>query len=449
MGRGAVRRTHPGVGQHGPLCGADQVRASQRVAYLGCSFGVGAFSAFNNFTLTLWLAGFTSSYLLLGLLGNSRSFEGAIVSPVVGAWSDRMWSGWLGRRRPFILVGGLLSAALLAMTPVLSGWALPPTFVPLVGGLAPLAPAIAVIFLFTLTFNVMDDVHKALLADVTTPEERNGLSAMAVLVDMAGNVAILALGYTLWHEHVPGAAFGIAGGLLATGVVITVLGVREPEPAIWDIERQRQPARVGTISLPSFLARYRSAAALCLVSFAYWSGVNAVMPLISVYTHDILGATVGQAQLLPALLLLATTLLALPTAWLGNHCGKRLVIGAGYTIMVCAALGALTITTIEQGVVIFLLAGVGNAAGAVLILPLLADLVPRHHMGVATGAMAASGSLAAPLASLLAGAWPICTARGRSLDSWRRWSCSRSCSCSAYGHPKPTRRNSPGRGSRA
>jgi len=40
----------------------------------GCSFGIGVFSAFNNFTLTLWLAGFTSSYLLLGLLGNSKSF---------------------------------------------------------------------------------------------------------------------------------------------------------------------------------------------------------------------------------------------------------------------------------------------------------------------------------------------------------------------------------------
>jgi hypothetical protein len=51
----------------------------QALAYLGCSFSVGVFNAFNNFTLALWLAGFTSSYLLIGLLGNSRSFEGAIV----------------------------------------------------------------------------------------------------------------------------------------------------------------------------------------------------------------------------------------------------------------------------------------------------------------------------------------------------------------------------------
>src|SRR6185295_10115419 len=65
----------------------------QRLAFLGCSVGIGVFSAFNNFTLTLWLATFTNSYLLLGLLGNTRTFEGAIVSPVAGAASDALWLG--------------------------------------------------------------------------------------------------------------------------------------------------------------------------------------------------------------------------------------------------------------------------------------------------------------------------------------------------------------------
>ncbi|HZS00418.1 MAG TPA: MFS transporter [Chloroflexota bacterium] len=380
------------------------MRTSQRIAYLGCSFGLGVFSAFNNFTLTLWLqAGFTSSYLLLALLGNSRSFEGAIVSPLVGAWSDRTWAGWLGRRRPFILVGGLLSAALLALTPTFSAWALPSALVPLVGGLAAVVPAIVVIFLFTLTFNVMDDVHKALLADVTTPDERNGLSAWAVVVDMAGNVAILALGFLLWRDRVPTEAFVIAGALLAVGVLITVVGVREPSPLQWEAERQEASAPAGSLSPGAFLRLYRGAVVLCLVNLAYWSGLNAVMPLISVYTHDILGATVGQAQLLPGLLLLATTLVAFPAAWLGNRYGKRLVMSAGFVLISCAALAALVITTVEQGVAVFVVAGVGNAGSAVLMVPLLADLVPRHHMGVATGGLAASGSLAAPFATLVAG----------------------------------------------
>ena len=81
------------------------------------------------------------------------------------------------------------------------------------------------------------------------------------------------------------------------------------------------------------------------------------MPLVSVYTRDILHATVGEAQLLPALLLLTTTLLALPMGWLGDRYGKRRVIGAGYAIMGLAALAGMVITTKEQGAAVFLLAG--------------------------------------------------------------------------------------------
>src|SRR5205085_1662582 len=129
----------------------------QRLAYLGCSFGTGVFSAFNNFTLTLWLAGFTDSYLLIGLLGNSRAFVGAIVSPIAGRWSDRVWLGWLGRRRPFILVGVLLAGLSMALTPRVGG----------------LLPTIGLILIYTAWYNAADDVHQALLVDITAEQERN------------------------------------------------------------------------------------------------------------------------------------------------------------------------------------------------------------------------------------------------------------------------------------
>jgi MFS family permease len=76
----------------------------------------------------------------------------------------------------------------------------------------------------------------------------------------------------------------------------------------------------------------------------------------------------------------------------------------GFVIMGCAALAALVITTKLQGAVVFLVAGIGNAGIVVLTIPLLADLVPRRHMGAASGLLAAAGSIAAPLASILAGA---------------------------------------------
>jgi MFS family permease len=380
------------------------VSLAQRIAYLGGSLSIGVFSAFNNFTLTLWLATFTTSYLLLGLMGNTRSFEGTIVSPVVGVWSDRVWAGWLGRRRVFILAGGLLSALLLALTPAVSRWPLPAALGALPPEAAALALPVALIFLFTVTFNSMDDVHRALLVDITTEAQRNGLSAWSVVVSMAGQVGILVLGFALWRDGVPDSAFAITAALMAAGVLVCVLGVREPPPAAWAAERRREAAAEGPRpSALELLRLYRSAALFCVVAFAYWSGVNAVLPLVSVYTRDILGASVGEAQLLPSLMLLSTTLLALPMARLGDRYGKRRVIAGGYAVMGVAALAALVITTREQGALVFLLAGVGNGASMVLTVPFLADLVPRPHMGAATGILAASGSVAAPFASLLAG----------------------------------------------
>lgn len=384
------------------------MRTTQRLAYLGCSLSIGVFSAFNNFTLALWLSTFTTSYLLISLFGNTRSFEGCLVGPLVGAWSDHTWLGRLGRRRPFILVGGLASALLLALTPAIGRLPAPGWLSWLRPDVFHLAPALASIFLFTLTFNAMGDTHEALLADITSGAERNRLAALRIVVNMAGQVGILVLGFFLWKSSVPDWAFLCTAALMAAGVLWTVARTKEPAPSAWSAdrivrERAAKTERAARPSVRAFLTEYRGATVFCLVVFAYWSGVNAVMPLVSIYTRDILGASVGEAQLLPALLLLSTTLLAVPMGWLGTRFGKRRVIGAGYAIMGLAALAGLVITNTRQGALVFLFAGVGNAGSQVLSLPLMADLVPRKHVGLATGALAAAGSVAAPLASLIAG----------------------------------------------
>ena len=387
------------------------MRRTQQIAFLGCSFSIGIFSAFNNFTLTLWLYGFTSSYLLLGLLGNSRSFEGTLVAPATGYWSDHVWLGWLGRRRPFILIGGLLSALLLALTPTVTHLPLPAILDWLPKGAPGLVQAVLIIFLFTLTFNAMGDIHDALLVDITSETERNWLSALRIVVSMAGQVAILVLGFFIWKSVVPDSAFATVGGLMAAGVLVTVLLVREPSPQAWAGRRIVPEARhavpsqdeQGGMPLRVAVTHYRGAAIFCVVAFAYWSGVNAILPLISIYIRNILHATVGESQLLPAVLLLSTTIFALPAAKLGNRYGKRRVMSAGFLIIGLAGIGGLLITTKEQGAIVLLLAGLGNAGQQVLMVPLLADLVPRRHIGFATGILAGSGSVAAPFASLLAG----------------------------------------------
>lgn len=378
---------------------------AQRVAYLGGAFSVGVFSAFNNYTMSLWLTGFTTSYILISLLGNSKSLEGAVVSPLTGIWSDRVWVPWLGRRRPFILAGGLVSALLVALTPTIARIPIPVPF-GLPAEIVPVFSIVVAVFLFTLTFNMADDIHKALRADLAEGAELNLLSSLATIVDIGAQVGILVLGFLIWSDHVPDSAFALAGALVALGALVTTLGIREPPPEVWATMRSAEANAAEPtprISLAMLRTRYTGAFMFLLVTFFYWSGVNAVLPLVSIYVRDILGASVGEAQLLPGLLLLSTALMAIPIAWLSTRFGRRRTLAVGYMLMGVAAVIGLVITTKEQGAVLFFLAGVGNSAAVVLAIPLMADLIPRQQMGAGAGLLAAAGALAAPLASFVAG----------------------------------------------
>src|ERR1700682_6830799 len=145
-----------------------------KLLYSAGSIGTGAFYAFNNFVLPPILKSFGASDLLIGLLSSTRSIEGAVIQPTVGAFSDRVWTRF-GRRRPFLLIGVPLSAAFF----VAGGF---------VESLLPLA---IVIFLFSIFFNVAVDPYTALLADIAPLDQRGWMSGLAVGVQLVSSVAFL------------------------------------------------------------------------------------------------------------------------------------------------------------------------------------------------------------------------------------------------------------------
>jgi len=123
--------------------------------YATGSIGTGAFYAFNNFVLPSVLKAFGAPDLMIGLLSSTRSIEGAVIQPTVGALSDRIWTRF-GRRGPFMIVGIPLSAVFFVAGSF-------------VNGLLPLA---IVIFLFSIFFNVAVDPYTALLADIAPLHQR-------------------------------------------------------------------------------------------------------------------------------------------------------------------------------------------------------------------------------------------------------------------------------------
>jgi MFS-type transporter involved in bile tolerance (Atg22 family) len=337
--------------------------------------------------LPLLLSRFTGNVLLLNLMSNTRSIEGAVIQPVVGAWSDRIWTR-LGRRRPFMLIAMPLCALFMALTP-----------------LAPNLPLIvACIFAFSLLFNVAADPYAALQADIAPPAQRPTLSAVAKVVELAGQVSLgLFLSLGLFGKHIPLVAYPIVAAVILLTFLITVVAVPERRADVHLEPRHH---------LGEYLAAlrgHRQALRYLVALFLYNVGINTILVNLTRFATRVLGASDSGALLLFMLLVLVTGLFALPAAWLAARVGLKRVIAGGMVLIAVATPVTLVAHTMAQVLPALLVAGVGNAALSALTWPLLTMLVPSERVGVFAGLKTSAESISAlftaVLAAVMVGLW--------------------------------------------
>jgi maltose/moltooligosaccharide transporter len=348
------------------------------------NLGFGAFYAFNNAAMTVWLGRFTNNAALIGLLGGTHSFEGAVVQPVVGSISDRLRTSW-GRRRPFLLLFVPLSALFLVLTPLAAH--LP------VG--TRLGAIIASIFLFTMFFNVAQDPYNALMPDITPVWQRGRVTGVMMFLGLLGQGSILLLDLPLpWK-------FGLLAAAMLATTLATCATIREPRhaPVPESAPRKRDALRAALRGLRTL----RQARKYLLVMFCYGAGVNAVLPLLARFVQNITGCTDHQAELTFMVLMLATAAAVLPFGWLTDRVGPKRVLLFGLSMIEVAALNGLWVTTLPQVVAIFVLAGLGNAATTATLNPLLYELVPAEEVGLYTGLATTAYSIAEPGFAVLTG----------------------------------------------
>ncbi|WP_299426906.1 MFS transporter [Sphingomonas bacterium] len=162
----------------------------------------------------------------LPILWIAAPITGLLIQPLIGYWSDRTW-GPLGRRRPFVLGGALMTAAAMVVMPNVTS----------------LFAASVALWLLTASVNIAAEPFRALVADNLPDEQRTEGYAVQVFFIGAGAVFSSALPWILSH------GFGVAGvappgqlpatvrlsfeigaaGLVAT-VLWTVLTTRERPP---------------------------------------------------------------------------------------------------------------------------------------------------------------------------------------------------------------------------
>jgi len=131
----------------------------------------------------------------VGLVWAAGPLAGILGQVIIGVISDRVWF-WNGRRRPFILIGGVLATLMLLALPnlgVISAG---------MGAGAILGVAIAVALTLDLAINVSFNPTRAIIADVTGPgdERTKGYTWMQ---SVSGTFGVLAYAVgAVWDNYV-------------------------------------------------------------------------------------------------------------------------------------------------------------------------------------------------------------------------------------------------------
>jgi Na+/melibiose symporter-like transporter len=353
--------------------------------YAAASVGTGAFYAFNNFVLPPILKSFGAPDLLIGLLSSTRSIEGAVIQPTVGALSDRIWTP-IGRRRPFILIGIPLSALFFVAGAFVTS----------------LLPLAVVIFLFSIFFNVAVDPYTALLADIVPLQSRGWLSGLSTGVQLVSSVAFLVVIYfaTANGAAVPLWTYILVALVLLVSFGITVIGVRESRELADHVkgERQHVPLR----EYLDAVVQHRQAVRYLGTLFVYQFGLNAILPYLVLFVVEDIHQTNQVAFGLSAALLVVTALGAIVFGRLADHIGTRRVMAIGWSLLAVSAIAGVLVTTLVQTTIVVVVAGVGNGAATAVSWPLLTALIPPEKTGVFAGLKAAAESVAIPLSVVVA-----------------------------------------------
>ena len=141
----------------------------------------------------------------VGLVWLAGPLAGLLAQPIVGLISDKVWF-WGGRRRPFILIGGVTASLMLLALPFLgeiSEWS----------GVRILWTAVIVALTLDLAINVGFNPTRSIIADLT-PEGEERTKGFTWMQTISGMFGVLA--------YVIGAVFGNYT-LIYFGVVLVLL----------------------------------------------------------------------------------------------------------------------------------------------------------------------------------------------------------------------------------
>lgn len=339
----------------------------------------------------VWLAG-----PVAGILGQI----------IVGRVSDNVWF-WGGRRRPFIVVGGIIAALMILALPYLD-------VIQGVLGIGLVATALIVALTLDLAINVSLNPARSIIADVTPQGEKRtkGYTWMQTVSGFFGVMAYLMGAFISNYFLI---YFGVLFVFICA--VFPAFFIKEPrqlESTKEELELLDQPVstKEDTTDWTNFLK-------LCGANFFTWLGVQVMFINTFAYIKEIIMGFETTAKLSEtqnneigfgigiAFAILNTVGFILPALVLEpiskkigrvkTHVGALLIMTLGYGLLVLFG------NTMTQLFVLMAIVGVGWSAIVSLPFAIMSDMVDSRKMGYMMGLFNLSVVFPQICASLLGG----------------------------------------------
>jgi maltose/moltooligosaccharide transporter len=255
------------------------LRMPYLVAFAAAAAGAGLGRAITTTYLPVLLDRIADAPALIGAVMLVNAAAGFAIPLVVGVWSDRLRARGLGRTRPFVWGGSLLTAGGLAATAL--GWS---------SSYLVLALTAAVVYT---GLNAITTAHRALIPELFSPEARAKATSAQELAMLGGGLIGLAVGgaltgISLWA---PFALAALAVPLLA---LPTLRRVSENGPAVRQ-EKESFPLRYYVD-----VARRRGVRSLLVAQWLWVLGYAALPTFFVLYAERELNLSASTASVLLA-----------------------------------------------------------------------------------------------------------------------------------------------------
>ena len=331
------------------------------------------------------------------LLFLAAPLTGLIVQPIIGYMSDRTWHPRWGRRRPYFLVGAILSSIALVFmphSPVL--WM-----------------AAGLLWILDTFGNVAMEPFRALVADKLPDSQLNrGFVMQSLLIGLGGSIAS-ALPWILnnWFDMQNTAAKGIIADnvkfsfyigafFFLSSVLYTVFTTKEYPPAPNE-NFKNSPQKAGILdAINEIFSALRNMPpkmrVIALVQFFTWPGLFLLWFYYSVaVAYNVFGAQTdtdkafGDGKDFAGLTLsfynVITFLFAFILPFIADKLGRKL------THSICLLIGALGFISVawvtDKNMLFLSMSCVGIAWASILSMPyaMLANVLPAHKIGIYMG----------------------------------------------------------------